>query len=107
METHHLTWTHAESTTQHTDAAGRIWFGFQDGGLVIAADGRLHQYSSQDGLPPAEVRAVTSVGTHLWVGNTRDSFCGAGRVSPRFFLTMRQPSATCLESWQRTTEACG
>ena len=63
-------WTHAESTTQYTDAAGRVWFGFQDGGLLtIAADGRLHQYSSQDGLPSAEVRAVASVGTRLWVGS--------------------------------------
>jgi signal transduction histidine kinase/streptogramin lyase len=58
----------AESTTQYTDAAGRVWFGFQDGRLLTITEGRVHLYSSQDGLPPGEVKAIGSAGTHVWVG---------------------------------------
>jgi ligand-binding sensor domain-containing protein len=60
--------TSAESTTQYTDAAGRVWFGFQDGRLLTIADGGVHLYSSEDGLPPGQVKAIDSVGTHVWVG---------------------------------------
>ena len=58
----------AESTTQYTDAEGGVWFGFQDGRLLRIAEGRVRLYSSQEGLPPEEVKAVDSVGTHVWVG---------------------------------------
>ena len=60
--------TSAESTTQYTDAAGRVWFGFQDGRLLLIEEGRVHLYASQDGLPPGEVKAIDSVGAHIWVG---------------------------------------
>ena len=60
--------TGADSTTQYTDANGRAWFGFQDGRLLTIAAGRVHLYSSQEGLPPGEVKAIDSVGTHVWVG---------------------------------------
>ena len=58
----------AESTTQYTDASGRVWFGFQDGRLLAIENDHVRLYSSQEGLPPEEIKAVDSVGTHVWVG---------------------------------------
>ena len=61
--------TSAESTTQYSDAAGRVWFGFQDGRVLTIENGRVHLYSAQDGLPSAEIKVVDSVGAHVWVGS--------------------------------------
>jgi signal transduction histidine kinase/ligand-binding sensor domain-containing protein len=58
----------ATATTQYTDPAGRIWFGFEDGRLLTIADGDAHLYSSEDGLTLGEVKAIASIGTHVWVG---------------------------------------
>jgi signal transduction histidine kinase/ligand-binding sensor domain-containing protein len=63
--------TSAVVTTQYTDAAGRIWFGFQDGRLLTVTDGLIHLYSSEDGLTLGEIKAIDSVGAHVWVGGER------------------------------------
>jgi signal transduction histidine kinase/ligand-binding sensor domain-containing protein len=63
--------TDAIPTTQYTDAAGRIWFGFQDGRLLTVKDGVVHLYSSEDGLTLGETKAIDSAGTYVWVGGER------------------------------------
>jgi signal transduction histidine kinase/ligand-binding sensor domain-containing protein len=60
--------TSAVPTAQQTDAAGHVWFGFQDGRLLIIRDGIPHLYSSEDGLTVGEIKTIASVGTHVWVG---------------------------------------
>ena len=61
----------AVPTTRYTDPSGRIWFGFRDGRLLSVTDGSGHLYSSEDGLTLGEIRAIDSVGTHVWVGGER------------------------------------
>jgi signal transduction histidine kinase/ligand-binding sensor domain-containing protein len=63
--------TNAIPTTQYTDASGRIWFGFQDGRLLTVTDGLVPLYSQADGLTLGEIKAIDSVGTHVWVGGER------------------------------------
>ena len=55
-------------TTQYTDDAGRVWFGFRDGKVLTVTDGVLHLYSSEDGLNLGEVRVIYSTGKDVWVG---------------------------------------
>src|SRR5271154_1395522 len=61
----------AVPSTVHTDAAGRIWFGFKDGRLLSVTDGLVRLYSSDDGLTLGEIKAIDSAGTHVWVGGER------------------------------------
>ncbi len=58
----------AVPSTEHTDPAGRVWFGFRDGRLLSVTDGVVRLYSSEDGLALGEVKAIDAVGTHIWVG---------------------------------------
>ena len=60
--------TGAQSTIGYTDATGRVWFGFLDGRLLTIENDRLRLYSSQEGLPTEEIKAIDSVGMHVWVG---------------------------------------
>jgi signal transduction histidine kinase/ligand-binding sensor domain-containing protein len=60
--------TGAVARTQYSDADGRIWFGFRDGRVLMLQDDILQVYSSQDGLNLGEIKAIASVGTHVWVG---------------------------------------
>jgi signal transduction histidine kinase/ligand-binding sensor domain-containing protein len=62
------TLTGAVARTQYSDAAGRIWFGFRDGRLLSLTDGVVDLYSSRDGLKIGEIKAIASVGTHVWIG---------------------------------------
>jgi len=61
----------AVPTTQYTDAAGHVWFGFQDGRLLTITDALVHVYSSEDGLTLGEIKAIDSSGNHIWVGGER------------------------------------
>jgi signal transduction histidine kinase/ligand-binding sensor domain-containing protein len=63
--------TSAVPTTQYTDAEGRVWFGSQDGRLLTITEGVAHGYSLEDGLTLGEIKAIASVGTHVWVGGER------------------------------------
>jgi len=58
----------AVAGTQYSDAAGRIWFGFRDGRLLTLTDGVAHLHSPKDGLNLGEIKAIASVGTHVWIG---------------------------------------
>jgi len=64
--------TGAAPTTQYTDPAGRVWFGFQDGRLLTVTAGRIRVYSpSEDGVDIGEVKAIAAVGARVWVGGER------------------------------------
>jgi signal transduction histidine kinase/ligand-binding sensor domain-containing protein len=58
-------------TTQYTDPAGRIWFGFGNATLLTVSDAHVRVYSSEDGLTIGAIRAIDSVGNHVWVGGDR------------------------------------
>jgi signal transduction histidine kinase/ligand-binding sensor domain-containing protein len=54
--------------TQFTDASGQIWFGLSNGQLVSVTNGRVRTYSSDDGLTVGGIKAIDSLGAHVWVG---------------------------------------
>jgi signal transduction histidine kinase/streptogramin lyase len=67
-------------TTLHEDAQGALWVGTETGHLMRFADGRFTTYTKENGLPDAEIRAVTdddegrlwvfsSAGLSEWKGN--------------------------------------
>jgi signal transduction histidine kinase/ligand-binding sensor domain-containing protein len=57
--------------TQSTDASGQIWFGFTNGQLLSVKDGQIRTYSPDDGLSVGAVKAIDSIGPHVWVGGER------------------------------------
>jgi signal transduction histidine kinase/ligand-binding sensor domain-containing protein len=60
--------------TGHTDKAGRVWLGLQQGGVGMFSDGEYRRYSASDGLFQGEVRAIMSRGDEVW-------FAGEGGLS--------------------------
>lgn len=58
----------SEPFTQFTDPAGEIWFGLSSGQLVSVKNGHVRTYSSDDGLPLGTIKAIDSLGAHVWVG---------------------------------------
>jgi signal transduction histidine kinase/ligand-binding sensor domain-containing protein len=55
-------------TTLHEDASGSLWVGTEGGDVTCLRDGKFTTYSRADGLPQAEIRAITDDGKgHIWV----------------------------------------
>ncbi len=50
------------------DRHGGIWCGFEEGGLVRLADGKLTHFRTSDGLASDSVRCLFADGESLWIG---------------------------------------
>ena len=58
--------------TAEADAAGRAWFGLQEGGVVVFDGSRFRAYSESDGLAGGSVNAVhIDDNATLWIGTER------------------------------------
>jgi len=66
------------------DAAGRVWFGLNEGGVVVFDGSRFHAYSESDGLAGGSVNAVhVDDKATVWIGTERglSRFDGQGFAS--------------------------
>jgi signal transduction histidine kinase/ligand-binding sensor domain-containing protein len=66
------------------DAAGRVWFGLYEGGVVVFDGSRFHAYSESDGLAGGSANAVhIDDQATVWIGTER----GLSRFDGQRFLT--------------------
>ncbi|HXM93914.1 MAG TPA: two-component regulator propeller domain-containing protein [Candidatus Dormibacteraeota bacterium] len=66
------------------DAAGRVWFGLYEGGVVVFDGSRFHAYSESDGLAGGSVNVVyVDDKATVWIGAER----GLSRFDGQRFLT--------------------
>jgi signal transduction histidine kinase/ligand-binding sensor domain-containing protein len=67
------------------DTLGRVWLGFESGGVAVYENDRFRRYSASDGLPPSRVLSITNDRTgHVWVGGEG----GLSRFDGRQFVTL-------------------
>ncbi len=72
----------ASAASLHQDAHGALWIGTIGAGLLRWAEGRLTRWTTDDGLPSGEIRAVVADGEGgLWLGTRR----GLARFDGRSF----------------------
>lgn len=56
----------------HCDAAGRLWVAWEDGGLVVRANGVWHRVTNASGLPPAIAQMIFHDDDgNIWAGTDR------------------------------------
>ena len=73
----------AEPSTEYTDPAGYVWFGFLDGRVLTLNEGRVRIYSSEDGLNVGAIKAIYTSGTNIWVGGANGVVISRGtRFTP-------------------------
>jgi signal transduction histidine kinase/ligand-binding sensor domain-containing protein len=64
--------------------AGKVWFGFYEGGVVVFDGSRFHAYSEADGLPGGSVNTVhIDDKDTVWIGTER----GLSRFDGQRFVT--------------------
>ena len=56
-------WPSVNPTTAFQDRAGRVWVGFHESGLMLAAGGERRVYTARDGLPDNQIYSIRE--THL------------------------------------------
>jgi ligand-binding sensor domain-containing protein len=64
------------------DGAGRVWFGFYEGGVVLFDGSGFHAYSESDGLAGGSVNAVHIDKATVWVASER----GLSRLDGQRFV---------------------
>lgn len=71
----------------HADRAGRMWFGYENGDLVVYDRRGFRRYASDEGLPGARILTIASdrMG-HLWVGGEG----GLSRLTDHGFVRLTE-----------------
>ena len=54
--------------TAFTDWMGRVWFGYEDGTIILVKDENIQKVFPANESPVGSVRALTGRGKHIWVG---------------------------------------
>jgi signal transduction histidine kinase/ligand-binding sensor domain-containing protein len=54
--------------TAFTDGAGRAWFGYMDGTIILVQDRNVMRVFPSEGSPVGGVKGISGRGRHIWIG---------------------------------------